>query len=125
MQTIEGSQRVEQPVHSASTHRGLVTAGVVCLLAVLFLQLTLSVRQASNTYDEGDHIFAGYESLKHGDFGLNPEHPPLLKMWATLPLLDMPLRVPTVQNRDFKIEAFLDGKDFLFKNNADAILGRA
>ncbi len=105
-------------------NRGMVVAGVICLLAVLFLQLMLSVRQTSITWDEDDHIFAGYESWKRGDFGLNPEHPPLLKMWATLPLLNMPLRVPPIQNRDFKIEACLDGKAFLFKNNADAILNR-
>ena len=109
---------------TAACPRWFVVSGVVILLAVFFLQLTLSSRQASITWDEDDHIFSGYESWKRGDFGLNPEHPPLLKMWATLPLLNMPLRVPQVQNRDFKIEAFLDGKAFLFKNNADAILNR-
>lgn len=116
-----------QHTHSQSNEAGtrwLVVSGVVLLLAVLFLQLLFSSRQASITWDEDDHIFSGYESWKHGDFGLNPEHPPLLKMWATLPLLHMPLYVPTLQNRNFKIEAFLDGKAFLFKNNADDILNR-
>lgn len=112
----------KQPHRTASTW--FTISGVVILLAALFLQLTLTSRQSSNTYDEGDHIFAGYEMWKRADFGLNPEHPPLLKLWATLPLLDMTLRVPPMQNRDFKIEAFLDGKDFLFKNDADAILSR-
>jgi tetratricopeptide (TPR) repeat protein len=37
----------------------------------------------------------------------------------------MPLKVPALQDRFFKTEAFLDGKDFLFKNDADAILFRA
>jgi hypothetical protein len=51
--------------------------GVILLLLVLEGQLLYSVRQESLTWDEGDHIFAGYMSLKHHDFGLNPEHPPL------------------------------------------------
>ena len=64
-------------------------------------------------------------SWKTGDFGLNPEHPPLVKMLAALPILHMPLRVPALQNREFKHEAFLGGKDFLFKNDADTMLFRA
>jgi tetratricopeptide (TPR) repeat protein len=64
-------------------------------------------------------------SWKHADFGLNPEHPPLVKMLAALPLLNMTLTVPPLQNRNFKHEAFLGGKDFIFKNDADAILFRA
>ncbi|HVF41842.1 MAG TPA: hypothetical protein VM936_02455, partial [Pyrinomonadaceae bacterium] len=50
-------------------------AGVVALLLILCVQLALSVRQESQTWDEGDHIFAGYESWTRADFGLNPEHP--------------------------------------------------
>jgi tetratricopeptide (TPR) repeat protein len=105
-------------------HRAATLWGVLCLLVILLAQLALSVRQESVTWDEDDHIFAGYMSWKTGDFGLNPEHPPLVKMLATLPLLPMSLRVPPLQNREFKHEAFLDGKDFLFKNDADRMLFR-
>lgn len=107
------------------SRRGLVeTLGVVALLFVLGLQLFLSVRNQTQTWDEADHIFAGYMSLKTGDYGLNPEHPPLVKMVATAPLQTMPLDVPALQNREFKHEAFLSGKDFLYGNDADAILIR-
>ena len=71
------------------------TAGVILLLLVLLAELTLSVRQQSLSWDEGDHIFAGYMSWKHADFGINPEHPPLVKALATVPLLAMHLKVPT------------------------------
>lgn len=103
---------------------GKVAAGVVCLLVILGLQLFLSVRWESQTWDEGDHIFAGYMSWKHSDFGLNPEHPPMLKLLATAPLLSLSLKTPELQDRDFKVEAFLDGKDFLYQNDADLILFR-
>jgi tetratricopeptide (TPR) repeat protein len=102
-----------------------IASGVLILLILFFLQLFFSARRDSITWDEDDHIFAGYMSWKHADFGLNPEHPPLVKLVAALPLLNMPLKVPALQDRFFKTEAFLDGKDFLFKNDADAILFRA
>ena len=103
---------------------GLVTVGVVCLLMILGLQLLLSVRRESQTWDEANHIFAGYRSWTHADFGLNPEHPPLLKLLATIPLFSSPLKTPKLENRYFKEDAFLGGKDFLYQNDADSILLR-
>src|SRR5258707_10760737 len=76
--------------------------GVIILLLVLEGQLLYSVRQESLTWDEGDHIFAGYMSLKHHDFGLNPEHPPLVKMIAAIPLQAIHFREPQLQNVTFK-----------------------
>jgi Dolichyl-phosphate-mannose-protein mannosyltransferase len=105
--------------------RGLVAAGVALLLAVLAFQLTLYARYESQTWDEGDHIYSGYMSWHHGDFGLNPEHPPFVKMLATSALFGMPLYVPKPQGRFFKYDAFLGGKDFLYHNDADAILFRS
>ena len=105
--------------------RGICAAGVMALLALLALQLVFSVRKESLSWDEGDHIFAGYMSCKRGDFGLNPEHPPLVKMVAALPLLPMSLNMPSVQNRNFKLEAYFDGRDFIFGNDAEKIIFRA
>lgn len=105
--------------------RVAVVVGVAALLAILVTQLALSIRQESITWDEDDHIYSGYMSLKTGDFGLNPEHPPLVKMLAALPLLSMDLKVPPLQGREFKHEAFLNGKEFVFGNDADKLLFRA
>ena len=105
--------------------RSTTVIGVATLLGILLLQLALTIRTESITWDEDDHLYAGYMSWKTGDFGLNPEHPPLVKMLAALPILHMPLRVPALQNREFKHEAFLGGKEFLFNNNADVMLFRA
>lgn len=102
-----------------------VMAGVLALLAVLSLQLLLFVRSQSQTWDEGDHLYAGYMSWKTGDFGLNPEHPPLVKLLAAAPLLGSPLKLPGLQGRYFKTEAFLGGKEFVFGNDADSLLLRA
>ena len=66
------------------------------------LQLAFTVHQESLSWDEGDHIFAGYMAWKTHDHGLNPEHPPLVKMLATVPLLGLGLKVPPLQHRFFK-----------------------
>ena len=103
---------------------GPKTAGVVCLLIILALQLLLSVRRESQTWDEANHIYAGYRSWTDADFGLNPEHPPMVKLLAAAPLLFSRLKTPKLEDRFFKEDAFLGGKDFLYQNNADWILLR-
>ena len=91
---------------------------------ILSLQLILSVRQQTQTWDEANHIYAGYKSWTDADFGLNPEHPPLVKLLATAPLLSSRPKTPQLQDRYFKEEAFVGGKDFLYQNDADQILFR-
>ena len=109
---------------SGKRHRIYEIAALCLLLIVLSLQLFLSVRRESQTWDEANHIFAGYRSWTHSDFGLNPEHPPLLKLLATVPLLSSELKSPELEDRFFKENAFLRGKEFLYRNDADKILAR-
>lgn len=97
---------------------------VAPLLVVLLLELGLSVRRETQTWDEAAHIYAGYMYWTRGDFSMNPEHPPLIKLWATLPLLGHSLRVPEMRGRYFKEIEFLSGHDFLYANDADWILFR-
>ncbi len=90
---------------------------VFALLIVQAAQMAFVVHRESLTFDEDDHIFAGYMMEKTGDYGLNPEHPPLVKLLAALPLLGQHLWTPPLQGRDFKTEAYLDGRDFLAHND--------
>ncbi len=103
----------------------VTVVGVMLLLLILECQLLYSVRHESLSWDEGDHIFAGYMSLKHHDLGLNPEHPPLVKMLAAVPLVGMNLREPQLQNRFFKTEAYMSGRDFIFQNDFETVIFRA
>ncbi len=58
------------------------------LMMVTFLVVSLFVsRTESTTMDEKAHIPAGYSYVKYQDMRINPEHPPLLKDLAGLPLL--------------------------------------
>jgi len=126
-QTYSGSTETatSNPLQSFLNRPWVSFAGVALLLLVLEGQLLYSVRQESLTWDEGDHIFAGYMSLKHHDFGLNPEHPPLVKMVAAIPLQSMNLREPQLQNRYFKTEAYMGGRALIFQNDFNTIIFRA
>ena len=91
---------------------------VVTLLCLQAVQTLIVVHRESLTFDEGNHMFAGYMMWKTGDYGLNPEHPPLVKLLAAVPLLGESLWIPPFRNSaNFKEEAYLDGRDFLARND--------
>ena len=106
----------------------LRNAVVLLIFAAAFITLTVSSYvQKSATADEPTHLTAGYTALKLGDYRIDPEHPPFLRMWAALPLLWLP---------DIKLDtaspywrAALPGSfahQFLYRdNNADQLLYRA
>ena len=99
-------------------------SAVALLLVVLAVELVVPARRQSPVFDEGCHILAGYRSWTHADFGVNPEHPPLVKLLATVPLLGTSLNnVPSAKGF-FKLAEFAGGRQFLYSNNADLILFR-
>jgi len=59
----------------------------VILLIFVFLVTIFSMKDDSMTMDEQAHLPAGYSYLTQRDMRLNPEHPPLIKDLAALPLL--------------------------------------
>jgi 4-amino-4-deoxy-L-arabinose transferase-like glycosyltransferase len=104
-------------------------AGLPALLqfgaaAAFFLILSfLSMRGDSLVNDEIAHLPAGWSYWRTGDFRLNPEHPPLSKLLAALPLLAMsprwPEEDPVVQH--WRIgEQWRFGYVFLFQSGNDA-----
>ncbi|MGB6193748.1 MAG: glycosyltransferase family 39 protein [Terracidiphilus sp.] len=98
-------------------NRRWVWVAVTALLLVQVVLVVSVVRRESLTFDEGNHMFSGYMMMHTGDYGLNPEHPPLAKLLAVLPLAGAKLWVPPLQGRDFKMEAYLDGRDWLARND--------
>jgi hypothetical protein len=105
-------------------HRVLLVSAVTVFLAIIFLQLALVASMNSSTWDEPDHIYSAYMQAMHGDFGLNPEHPPLIKFLGALPLLNMQLKTPPLEGRVYRLEEAVGGRDFLFGNDANTILFR-
>ena len=62
------------------------------ILGTMFFLLFASSLNDSATFDEVAHIGAGYTYLKYRDSRLNPEHPPLMKDLAALPLMFLNLK---------------------------------
>jgi len=67
---------------------------VVILLLVFAISIGTALGDAA-IMDEVAHIPAGYSYIKYADFRLNPEHPPLLKDLAGIPLQFLDVKFPT------------------------------
>jgi hypothetical protein len=67
-----------------------IAGGLILLQMIL---IAILVHGESLTFDEADHIFSGPMMWHSSDYGLNPEHPPLVKLVATLPLLSSDLAI--------------------------------
>ncbi|NUM37388.1 MAG: glycosyltransferase family 39 protein [Candidatus Brocadiae bacterium] len=76
----------------------------------------------SEIVDEIAHIASGYSCVKYGDFRLNPEHPPLAKALACLPL-SLSKKVNGIQDCLFykKINQWETGSYMLYKNGNDPL----
>jgi len=88
-------------------------------------ELVLSARRQSQTWDEAYHMLAGYRYWQARDYGINPEHPPLVKLLAAIPLVVAGPRVPAVPKGTSKFEGFVDARKFLYSNDADVLLFRS
>ncbi len=85
----------------------------------MLAQLWSSVVQLSITSDEVDHLHAAYRYWQCNDFGWNPEHPPLVKIVAGLPLQFMRINDPVANAcgaQTSKAEDFVIGHAFLVSN---------
>lgn len=78
-------------------HPKFLGGGGLFVLVFGFMAVT-SILQKFPTVDEPTHLFAGYSYLKWGDFRVNPEHPPLAKVLAALPLLGFDIADPRLSS---------------------------
>ncbi len=101
---------------------------VPIILGIMFTTMYLSSKGDSSIVDEIAHIPSGYSYITTGDYRLNPEHPPLIKDLAAIPLLAMDVAFPydywrsnnPVINNQWQM-----GWKFLYEtpgNNPDAML---
>ena len=103
-------------------HRIIITV----ILGFMFTVSVINAWSDSAIFDETAHIPAGYTYMRYLDMRLNPEHPPLIKDLAGLPLQFMHLDFNT--NGDFwtqSVDGQWDaGRSFLWHmgNDADKII---
>src|SRR5208282_4778974 len=86
------ARKPEIPTNSPASSTGTARSRQIAfrtfvLLALLLVGLgilrsAIATRLDSFTMDEAYHIAAGVSYVKYGDFRINPEHPPLVKLWV-------------------------------------------
>lgn len=96
---------------------------VAAILTAVFVVSLVVSSQESTTMDEQAHIPSGYTYVRYQDMRLNPEHPPLLKDLAGIPLQFLNVNFPTDSPEwQSGVNAqWVLGDKFLHENNADAI----
>lgn len=102
------------------------TVLVTLLLGAMFFMALASMKNDSLTFDEVAHIPAGYSYLTQKEYRLNPEHPPLIKDIAALPLLLQKINFPSYLKswREDANGQWDFGNKFLYHsgNNPDKII---
>ena len=109
-----------------STSRRAATWIIALFAAAIILFLFASCIRTANSdsvsWDESQHLYSGWLSWERGDFGYNPEVPPLIKMWDAIPLLHRDIKAPAYTGDPFKKEGFVLGQRFLAANGIDRTL---
>jgi Dolichyl-phosphate-mannose-protein mannosyltransferase len=100
----EGAKAAGLARSTRAERRQFLTLFILSYFALAFSLICIaSFVQKSPTIDEPIHLFAGYSYLKHGDFRANPEHPPLAKIWAALPLLAFDVKDPVPESLHWRM----------------------
>ena len=94
----------------------------ICLILAFCLQAVLAVPRLSATSDEAVHLSSGYSYWQTRDFRMNPEHPPLAKLIAALPLLIIRPKLNTSSAVWKAASEYEFGFDFMYTNDADRLL---
>jgi hypothetical protein len=107
-----------------------IFAWTAFLFALLIYPLLLLnyARANSATFDEGMHIAAGHRYWECGDYAINPEHPPLLKLIAAAPLCRWHLDVyssPCGRSVTNNMQLIAIGYRLMNGPSADQILAKA
>lgn len=95
------------------------------MVLIIFVSGILMLRAAkedSAIVDELAHIPAGYANVRYLDYRLNPEHPPVVKAIAALPLLFQQVTFPTdspAWTTDVNGQWTI-GRQFLYESGNDA-----
>src|SRR5229473_6712417 len=90
------------------------------------LRSALATRLDDFTFDEAYHIAAGVSYVKLGDFRINPEHPPFVKLWVGSLMSATGFRLSPFRNfHDKYDERHFAEEDFFVHNDADSVQRRS
>ncbi len=96
-------------------------AALAFIVAFAASSMLSAARGDSAIFDETAHIVSGYDYVKNLDYRFNPEHPPLVKMLAGLPLAFEDLNFSKDSGYWTGVnEQWWAGNEFLYKSGNDA-----
>jgi hypothetical protein len=99
---------------------------LLLLVAGTIARLVLATRLDDFTLDEPYHIAAGVSYVQYGDFRLNPEHPPLVKLWVVSLLSVTGFRVNALsQFHDKPDERRFTEENVFLQNDPDSVQRRS
>ena len=99
---------------------------LLALIGGAITRSSVATRRDSFTFDEAYHIGAGAAYVKTGDFRLNPEHPPLVKLWVGAYVSSEGFALsPYRAFQDKSDERGFVETDVYFKNDPDEVQRRA
>jgi hypothetical protein len=81
LMTSVGPAAVENPSPHGISSRLFVLVLLVLVCGAI-VRSAISTRLDGFTIDEPYHIATGVSYVRYSDFRINPEHPPLVKLWA-------------------------------------------
>ena len=119
-----------QPAPYSVKRHAIFFAIIIALIAAAIIRSSIATSLDSFTFDEAYHVGAGAAYVQTGDFRLNPEQPPLTKLWtgAYVTLLGYhlsPYRAFSDKSdeRDFVEEdAYVNNDPFVLQSRARAAM---
>ena len=126
MTAIEENLPPPSPLPATHRPRIIFYAVMMALILAAVLRSSLATRLDGFTMDEAYHITAGVSYWRTGDFRLNPEHPPLVKLWVGAALPGSVFRLPEFRPLQDKTDerTFTDTAVFL-ENDPGRVQSRA
>ena len=114
------------PANLFTTRRNIFVWLAFLLVALAILRSTTATRLDGFTIDEPYHIAAGVSYVKYHDFRINPEHPPLVKLWVGLVMYATGFRMDSLrQFNDKPGERAFANLTVFRQNDPDAVQRRA
>ena len=90
------------------------------------MRSAIATRLDGFTIDEAYHIAAGVSYVRLGDFRINPEHPPLVKLWVGTFITPTGFRARALRPfSDKPDERTFAEEDVYLHNDLDAVQKRA
>lgn len=119
------TETAAETTHSSFKRHAIFFAILIAIISAAIFRSNVATSLDSFTYDEAYHIGAGAAYVQTGDFRLNPEHPPLVKLWTGAFVSGVYQLSPYRTLNDKNDERHFVEDDVYLNNDPDVIQSRA